>query len=408
MNLFRRAKALLSTDEPSAATITVAQPPTIAQPQAPDAAPRHLLVPAEAAGDAESDALRHRAANALVGKHLKRPDPGPVDPAPVALAPEPSLTHSSAPEPSPEPAPEPEWCPVALAANRGKFFQSPTPVGKGFILEREEAKAVLNDWSIPYSDVVRPYLTSEDLAEDPRQQSGRWIIDFGQRELDEAGSYPRALAIIQERVKPERDTNADESFRTRWWLFGRPRLPMRAALDPLKRYAVLGSLGRRMIVAWAHPWIVASNSTMIFAGDDDYSMGILLSGAYDTWARAGTLEGDLRNTPTAALATFPWPDPVDARQREAVSTACVTLYRRRSELCREREVGLTRLYSLGWPEANPDLAELHRRLDEAVADAYGWDPSIAADQARILERLLQLNREVAEGRRPYSPFPAAG
>ncbi len=388
MNLFRSANTLPRTTEHSA-TAGV-------EPGVDDPAPRHLLVPAGTAGDGEFEAVRDRAAGTLAGKHLSLPD---------SAAAEFELTPESRTEPGH--ASEPEWHPVALAANRGTFFQSPTPVGKGFILEREEAQAVLDDWSISYAKVVRPYLTSEDLADDARQRSGRWIIDFGQRELEEAEGFPRALAIVQERVKPERDTNSDESFRTRWWLFGRPRLPMRAALEPLARYAVLGSLGKRMLVAWVHPWIVASNSTMIFAGDDDYSMGILLSGAYDTWARSGTLEGDLRNTPTAALATFPWPDPVEGGHRNAVSAACVALYRRRSELCRERDVGLSTLYGLGWPEDNPDLAELHRRLDEAVAGAYGWEPSISADLAQILARLMKLNREVAEGRRSYAPFPVS-
>ncbi|TFC04610.1 hypothetical protein [Cryobacterium mannosilyticum] len=387
MNLFRRTKALPRAGEHRATAITETEPTP--------APPRHLLVPAVKVGDLESEALRHRAANALVGKHLTPPDPA---------SPESEVDLGIAPVPIPEPG----WQPVPLAANRGRFFQSPTPVGTGFILERDEAKAVLDDWSIPYSDVVRPYLTSEDLADDPGQRPRRWIIDFGQRELDEAARFPRALVIVQERVKPERETNADEIFRARWWLFGRPRLPMRAALEPLARYAVLGSLGRRMLVAWAHPWIVAGNSTLIFAGADDYSMGILLSGAYDTWARAGTLAGALLNTPTAALAAFPWPDPVGAGRRDAVAAACIALYRRRSELCREHGIGLSRLYGMTWPEDNPDLAELHRRLDDAVADAYGWEPSISAHPAQILERLLQLNRDVTDGRRPYSPFTSGG
>jgi hypothetical protein len=385
VNLFRSANTLPRATEHSSTAI--------ADPAVQEPAPRHLQAPGSTFGDGEFEAVRHRDANALVGKHLSRPD---------------SAALGFEPAPAPEPGPAPEWRPVALAANRGRFFQSPTPVGKGFILEREEAQAVLDDWSIAYSEVVRPYLTNEDLAADPLQRSGRWIIDFGQRELDEADRFPRALKIVQERVKPERDTNSDENFRTRWWLFGRPRLPMRAALEPLARYAVLGSLGNRMLVAWVHPWIVASNSTMIFAGDDDYSMGILLSGAYDTWARAGTLEGDLRNTPTAALATFPWPDPVEGVRRDAVAAACVALYGRRSALCRERDIGLSTLYCLGWPEDYPDLAALHRRLDEAVAGAYGWEQSISADSAQILERLLKLNREVAEGRRPYAPFHSFG
>lgn len=53
-----------------------------------------------------------------------------------------------------------------------------------------------------------------------------------------------------------------------------------------------------------------------------------------------------------------------------------------------------------------DLAELHRRLDEAVARAYGWPASAAHDPAESNRRLLELNRDIAAGRVAYDPFSA--
>jgi hypothetical protein len=50
-----------------------------------------------------------------------------------------------------------------------------------------------------------------------------------------------------------------------------------------------------------------------------------------------------------------------------------------------------------------DLKALHRELDEAVAAAYGWPASIAQDADETNRRLLELNREIAEGGRPYDP-----
>ncbi len=43
----------------------------------------------------------------------------------------------------------------------------------------------------------------------------------------------------------------------------------------------------------------------------------------------------------------------------------------------------------------PRLADLHRVLDEAVCDAYGWPHDILADEEEILRRLLALNLERA-------------
>ncbi|MCY3797195.1 MAG: hypothetical protein OXG84_05275 [Chloroflexi bacterium] len=44
---------------------------------------------------------------------------------------------------------------------------------------------------------------------------------------------------------------------------------------------------------------------------------------------------------------------------------------------------------------SPRLDQLHRDLDEAVCDAYGWDYDVLDDEEEILRRLLALNLERA-------------
>ncbi|WP_157509507.1 DNA methyltransferase [Glaciibacter superstes] len=297
------------------------------------------------------------------------------------------------------------WAPVALPVNRGKGFQGPIPVGKGFVLTDVNASRLLKDGE--NRSVIRPYLDSDDINDRADQSPGRWVIDFGSMPLEQAGKFPEVLAIVRASVKPERDTNSDPGFKSKWWQFGRPRVPMRKALAPLARYAAVGRHGKRMGITWVEPWTMASDATNVFAFDDDYSMGILLSRAHDAWAwaRSSTLETRLRYTPTTVFETFPWPDPVTAEQRAAVAAASVALYERRSALCLDHRLGLTKLYNLMDDGAFTDLAALHKRLDESVAAAYGWPKSIAQDSAQLVVRLTSLNREIAEGRRTYSPFP---
>ena len=43
----------------------------------------------------------------------------------------------------------------------------------------------------------------------------------------------------------------------------------------------------------------------------------------------------------------------------------------------------------------PRLDELHRELDEALCDTYGWGYAVLADEEDILRRLLALNLERA-------------
>lgn len=301
------------------------------------------------------------------------------------------------------------WVPKPLAVNANRSFQGPIPVGSGFIVSPDVAAGMLATSPIDYSEVVRPYLTSSDIADDLGQRPSRWIIDFAQKTLEAALRFPLALSIVQAEVKPFRQTVRRAGHRLRWWQYGEPRVGLRKALSNLERSIVVGAHGKRMLLAWLDSWTLASNANMVFAFDDDYSMGILMSRAHDAWAwaQSSTLKGDLRYTPTTVFATFPWPDPVSDASRQKVAAAASALYSRRSELCIEHSMGLTKLYNLMDEGGFTDLAALHKALDVAVAEAYGWPSSVAQDAAELVKRLTELNRQISTGERPYAPFSTA-
>ncbi len=293
-----------------------------------------------------------------------------------------------------------------LLANLGKGFEGPSPKASGFVIEAEEAEELLALKGVTYADVVRPYLGSADLARDPHQAPSRWAIDFGVMSLEAAMKYPAALAIVRERVKPERETNNREAYRRNWWQFAEPRRALRLAVAGLDRYIAMGRHGKRLLFIWAEPWTLASDATKVFAFDDDYAMGVLSSTIHDAWAktRSSTIKGDPRYTNTSVFETFPWPFPVTNDQRESVAEASRRVIARRQEICAENSFGLTALYNAVDDGAYTDLKALHRELDEAVAAAYGWPKAVTHDGDKIVQRLLELNREIAAGSRKYDPF----
>ena len=137
------------------------------------------------------------------------------------------------------------------------------------------------------------------------------------------------------------------------------------------------------------------------ARDDDYTFGVLHSRIHELWARSsGTqlreVESGFRYTPTTCFETFPFPRAIE-EQRAAIAKEAEELNRLRegwlnppgvseSELKRRT---LTNLYN-----ARPTwLQMVHKRLDKAVLDAYGWPHDLS--EAEILERLLALNLERA-------------
>lgn len=117
-----------------------------------------------------------------------------------------------------------------------------------------------------------------------------------------------------------------------------------------------------------------------------------------------TLKGDIRYTPTTVFMTFPWPDPVSEEIVERIAEATKRVVEQRQKICATENFGLTRLYNLVDEGAYADLKALHRELDEAVTAAYGWPKAVAQDSEELVIRLLQLNKEIAAGQRPYAPF----
>ncbi len=295
--------------------------------------------------------------------------------------------------------------PARLAYNRFRAFQGVTPCGDGFVVDEEEAAKLLSRSEADYGIAVRRYLGGDDIAEDPQQLPRRWIIDFAQMSLEEVQKYPAALEIVRSRVKPDRDRRNREPNRTFWWRFERTRPEMREALADRSRFVVANRYGKRLLTCWVGSTVCPSGQVVVFAFDDDYSMGVLSSGIHTAWAwsESSTLRVDLRYTPTSAFETFPWPTPT-AAQREAVADFARRAVARRQEICRERQIGLTKLYNEVDEGAYRDLAQLHRELDEAVAAAYGWPKSAAHDPAESNRRLLELNRKIAAGEVEYAPF----
>jgi hypothetical protein len=296
------------------------------------------------------------------------------------------------------------WKPQPLASNRDRCFIGASLHGGGFRLAPEELQTL----GLEPSSVLKRFLDGKDIVSRVDQSPSRWVVDFGTMGLEAAARYPKELALVRARVKPERDENRRVLYRQKWWLHGETRPGMRAAVSELGRFAVSTRTGKRLLMTWQKNDTLPSDANVVFAFDDDYSMGILLSKAHDAWAwaQSSTLKGDLRYTPTTVFATFPWPDPVTPEQREVVASASAALYARRSELCREHKMGLTALYNLMDEGGFTDLAALHKKLDVAVAAAYGWPASVAQDSAELVRRLTALNREIVMSGRSYNPFSA--
>jgi len=106
--------------------------------------------------------------------------------------------------------------PKVLPQNKGRAFIGCQPTGPGFIVSDDTAATLITTGE---QDVVRRYLTTDDITDSVGAEPRRWIIDFGTQSLEAAMKNPKALAVVRKEVKPERETNSQRHFARLWWQF---------------------------------------------------------------------------------------------------------------------------------------------------------------------------------------------
>ena len=210
-----------------------------------------------------------------------------------------------------------------LTENAGISFMGVTKIGN-FEISKEQAEEMLrqpNPHGKPNSDVIRPRITGRDINQ---ISSDMMTIDFGiEMSESEAALYEAPFEYLRTNVKPMRDTHVDIRARTNWWRYGVPRIEMRQALTGISRYIGTSLTSQHRMFRYLDGNVLAENTVIVFARDDDYFFGILQSHIHTLWAEGvgsqlRESESALRYTPTTCFETFPFPVP-DEWQRAAIA-----------------------------------------------------------------------------------------
>lgn len=279
-----------------------------------------------------------------------------------------------------------------LQANRGFCFQGVIPVGKGFNVGEETARAWIEQ-DPRNAEVVKPFSMGTNLAKNPMGKPDRWIIDFADMSLEEIEAFPLPYRQVVELVKPERQNNREQVMREKWWRFKRTNAAMREALAPLERFFAVPEVSKWAIFVPCQSNWLCGNKNKAVASDDFYVLGVLLSSAHRQWmhAQKGTLEDRTAYTHDTCFETFPFPQQLAAEQAAAIRQQMVTLNDYRNAWMVEHQSGITDLYNRYFDEPASKLRKLHDDLDALVLKAYGWSP-----KDDVLANLLELNQELAE------------
>ncbi|MFN7139590.1 MAG: hypothetical protein ACK4UN_09635, partial [Limisphaerales bacterium] len=302
----------------------------------------------------------------------------------------------------------------------------------------------LNPNGRPNSDVLTPIRNAEDLTRRPRNV---WNIDFGlDRSIQDAAGYERPFEHIRTVVYPLRIAHREARQTRYWWLFARPCPDMRKALVGLPRFLATPRVSKHRVFVWLSPEMLSDSAIVAFASADDHIFGLLHSRFHEIWALAqGTQlrekESGFRYTPSTCFESFPFPRLTDV-QKAAIAVAAQELNQLRERWLNPPEWTLEKFLEfpgtvggpwdryidkstvppnsqigpVRYPRLEPRDAECaaklkdrtltklynqrpawldlaHKKLDAAVAEAYGFPADISDEQ--ILEKLLALNLERA-------------
>ncbi len=297
-----------------------------------------------------------------------------------------------------------------LKSNDGLSNRGMQLYGAGFILNEDQANIILR--SEPTSIlVIKGYLNGKDFTGNAR---GVKVIDFfGMSDTYALKYHPIAYQHILERVKPERDLSKEPNVRKKWWLHGRTRDDLRAAINSMGRYIATVETAKHRVFQFLNAEILPDNMLVATALDDAYYLGVLSSNIHVVWALAAG--GDLGgNTPrynkTRCFDPFPFPDATPEQQTRIRELAEQLDAHRKRQQAAHPTLTLTDLYNVveklkaGEPLSQKDqtinqqglasvVLSLHQQINAAVADAYGWPDNLP--DSEILTRLVHLNHERA-------------
>lgn len=277
-----------------------------------------------------------------------------------------------------EPVGRIEGSPRELTENVGMAFQGCNVGGMGFILTPAEAsKWVAEDRAL--AEIIFPFLNGDDLNSRPDFSGSRWVIDFNDRSLREAGEYPRALERVRSTVKPERDRldgrNPTATDRARnWWKFARRSPAMRTAIASLSEVIVLTQTSKTLMPVRV-PRQVYGHKLVVFATDRLDDLAVLSSTPHQLWAMkyGSSMRNDFVYTPSDVFLTFPRP-----KATKLLENVGKDLDETRREIMFRRDLGLTTLYNLVNDPLNSDdpdvlrIREIHVSIDQALMKAYDW------------------------------------
>jgi len=213
--------------------------------------------------------------------------------------------------------------PITLKENSGKSYQGTVILGMGFTFDDNDSKGIATPLNVMhrlledcphYSEVIMPYIGGKEVNTHPSHKHSRYVINFGERDLEECKSkWPQLVDIVEEKVRPERiNKNARKYPRmvNEWWKYWNSRPELHTKIRGLDRVLAVSYVGQHATFAFLPTGTNFAGTLIIFPFETYGAFCTLQARPHDTWARffGSSMKDDLRYTPSDCFETFPFPE----------------------------------------------------------------------------------------------------
>lgn len=276
--------------------------------------------------------------------------------------------------------------PRPLQANSNLCSDGVKVQGIGFVLNEAEALALLQQ-DAGNAQCLTRYIVGDDINNHPKHLSDRWVINFWNMSEQDSRRYTPLWDILEERVKPYRDSLTKQIHESCFWKFWDRREEFFDKVRGKRKVLVCSKLSKYFNVAFGDPSYIYSEKAKVFDFDTFSSFAVLQSVVHVSWARTwGSSTGE---TPayvgSSCFDTFPFPLSMQKADRtslelielDGLKDIGARLEAHRSQVLIARSIGLTDCYNLVHDASCAEeqivaLRALHVELDEQVLATYGW------------------------------------
>jgi hypothetical protein len=308
----------------------------------------------------------------------------------------------------------------ALKANSGLGSNGMLLAGKEFVISPAVA-GKLPGKGAP-SHLVRDYIGGGEIVNRNRSAK-RKIIDTYDFEKDQLLKLaPDVYQYLLTTVKIQREetlkdhfSNDAKQYAERWWRYAKDRVDLREALSGIHRFVATVETIKHRTFQFVDAKVIPNHMIIAVAVEGSYVLSVLSSRIHLEWTYANCglmgvakFEQGHRYTKSKIFDRFPFPDMTKVQMDELEKLGESLDSIRKEALSEHSDLTLTGLYNLraklkkGEPfdlveqdqraRGRVDIiAELHDRIDRAVADAYGWAHDLSDEE--IVTRLVGLNAE---------------